>query len=98
MERMKKMFALVLVVMVVLSILLSVSFVSHGTSHDCAGEDCRICAVMHKCAQMLEELLAVASFAVFLGAVIFTVSVAFVACRLTSAFKNPVSLKVKLSN
>ena len=94
----KKVLALLMCVLLVLSIILSVSFVSHGSSHCCAGEDCRICAVIQRCAQMLEKLLMVASFAAFLGAVIFTVSRALEISGESIVSVTPVRLKVKLSN
>ena len=94
----KKVLALLMCVLLVLSIILSVSFVSHGSSHCCAGEDCRICAVIHRYAQMLEKLLMAASFAAFLGAVIFTVLRTVEILGESIASVTPVRLKVKLSN
>ena len=94
----KKVVALLMCILLVLSVILSVSFVSHGSSHCCVEEDCRICAVIQRCTQMLEKLLVVASFVAFLGAVTFAVFCAFEIVDESIASVTPVRLKVKLSN
>ena len=94
----KKVVALSLCILLVLSVILSVSFVSHGSSHCCVEEDCRICAMIQRCTQMLEELLVAASFAAFLGAVTLTVFFIFEIVGESIASVTPVRLKVKLSN
>ena len=94
----KRVVALSMCFLLVLSIIFSVSFVSHGSSHCCVEEDCRICAMIHRCAQMLEELLVAASFAAFFGAVTFAVFCAFEIADESIASVTPVRLKVKLSN
>jgi len=98
MKAMKKALALMLCALLVFSLLISVSFVSHGALHECGGEDCQICAVIHRCAEMLKELLAVASFAAFSGAVLFATLCAPSEEGIFFASVTPVRLKDKLSN
>ena len=94
----KKVIALLMCILLVFTVILSVSFVSHGSSHCCVGEDCRICAVIQRCTQMLEKLLVAASLVAFLGAVTFTVFTLFEISGESIASVTPVRLKVKLSN
>ena len=94
----KRLFALLLCTMLLLSLVFSISFISHEAGHDCAGEECQICAVISRCADVLERLLAVTSLALLFGAPIL-----FVCPFVNSAFVSqgercPVKLKVKLSN
>ena len=94
----KKLLALLLCAMLLLSLVFSISFISHEAGHDCAGEECQICAVISECTKVIERILAVATVFVLCGAPLLFVRhesdfVAFLAEE-----NSPVKLKVKLSN
>ena len=98
MDKLRRICALSLCVMLVLSVIFSVAFISHGSSHCCVDEECQICATVHRCAELLEQLILMASFAAFFG-----VALRFVLCILShfaapSSAPTPVSLRVKLLN
>ena len=98
MTMLKKIFAIAFCLMVIMSILLSVSFVSHEATHECVGEDCQICAAVSKCAEVLEKLLAVATFVSLFGLVVYTTGCADFSVGASWVVFTPVKLKVKLSN
>lgn len=98
MEGLKKIFALAVCIVLVLSFLLSVSFVSHGSFHECLGEDCRICVVIQKCAETLRELLAVGGIIAFFGIAFFALSHNEEEFGQSFVSVTPVRLKVKLSD
>ena len=94
----KKLLSLILCAMLVLSLVFSISFISHEAGHDCSGEECQICAVISHCAEILERLLAVASLALFFGALLVFVCRASDSVSVSLGEQSPVKLKVKLSN
>ena len=44
-----------------LVMILSVSFIALNAHHDCSGEDCRICAQIRACEELLRDLLPAAA-------------------------------------
>ena len=98
MAAVKRAFALVMCFVLVLSLLFSISFITHEVSHDCAGEECRICAVITRCAETLEKLYAAASAISLFGFLaVFVVTVA-TRGEASCVSDTPVKLKVKLSD
>ena len=44
-----------------LVMILSISFIALNADHDCCGEDCRICAQIRACEELLHDLLPAAA-------------------------------------
>lgn len=44
-----------------LVMILSISFIALNADHDCCGEDCRICAQIRACEELLRDLLPAAA-------------------------------------
>ena len=81
-----------------LVMILSISFIALNADHDCCGEDCRICAQIRACEELLHDLLPVA--AVLLAAWGVS-SPGTVPSADTAVFACPhtlITLKVKLSD
>ena len=95
----KKRFAAALLAFVCCAaLLLSACFLAAEARHDCTGERCAICSVLHICQSLLEALgfgalIAAFSFALCALRRTFRCSAVCSACRPTL-----VSLRVKLSN
>ena len=98
MEKMRRTFAFVVFIALLLSVLFSISFVSHGASHDCVGEDCQICAVINKCAEILRDLGALGACTAIFGIFVFSFRVIADDSGESNTFTTPVRLKVKLTN
>ena len=98
MEKLKKVIAAILCILLVLSLAFSISFVSHGASHDCVGEDCRICAVINKCAELLRDLLTFGACAAIFGIFVYSVRNVVSDSGVSYTFSTPVRLKVKITN
>ena len=98
MVQMKKLLAFAICAVLILSLVFSISFISHEAEHDCVGEECVICAVISRCAEILERLLAVSALALLFGAVRSFVICVVCASRSVCSTHSPVKLKVKLSN
>ncbi len=81
-----------------LVMILSVSFIALNAHHDCSGEDCRICAQIRACEDLLRNLLLIA--AVLLAAWI-TRYPGIASSTEPAAFSRPhtlITLRVKLSD
>ena len=81
-----------------LVMILSVSFIALNADHDCCGEDCRICAQIRACEELLHDLLPVA--AVLLASWIVRYP-GIISSADTAAFACPhtlITLRVKLSD
>lgn len=94
----KRIAAVILAVLVLLAVAVSLFVVAFEATHDCTGEDCRICAIVAVCHSTLKALsdasaiVAVAAALVFCGA-------ALTAARKSAVYSaTPISLKVKLLN
>jgi len=81
-----------------LVMILSVSFIALNAHHDCSGEDCRICAQLRACRDLLRDLLPA-------GAVLLAAWMVIVLSGAPlsddTSFAHPrtlILLKVKLSN
>ena len=98
MENMRRTFAFVVFIALLLSVLFSISFVSHGASHDCVGEDCQICAVINKCAETLRDIVALGACTAIFGILVFSFSSTVNDFRKPFSAFTPVRLKVKLTN
>lgn len=98
MRKYKRAAAIILASTVLIAMAASLFVVACEANHDCAGEDCMICAILAVCQNTLKTLTdALTAFAMLLALV-------FCAVSLTTAFKapahvqTPISLKVKLLN
>ena len=98
MQAFKKLCALFVCLTLILSILFSISVLSHEADHDCIGEECQICAIIGKVSELLDGFGC--NFAVFAVLAALSFSVARVFGEDSSPFvaETPVRLKVKLSN
>ena len=98
MKKLHCVLAVLLAALVLLAIFTSLFFLLHESEHDCAGEDCPICAAIAVCRQILKQLtklfVAVAVCSVFIKGVLFVLS-GF--CRFFGKI-TPISLNVKLLN
>lgn len=94
----KKTFAIVLAVLLVFVMLLSHLFVIMEADHDCAGEECHICAVIAICQNTLKALGdALVAAAIVFACFCFTAPI-LTFYRATKYNETPISLKVKLLN
>lgn len=98
MERLKRVFAALVFIALILSLIFSISFVSHGAFHDCVGEECHICAVINKCAEMLRDLVAFVACTAIFGVFVFSLHNVANDFGESYAPYTPVRLKVKLTN
>ena len=98
MENAKKLFALALCALLVLSVLFSASFVSHEADHDCGGEDCQICAMINKCTELLGDALTSVAGAAIFGILVYSLCRVTGGLGISSLFFTPVRLKVKLTD
>lgn len=90
--------AMALACVLALILLFSVFFIVLEADHDCAGEDCAVCAVLNVCETLLHRL---AGFGAAVLTALFAAAVkAFAAGRyaLDAAPITPVSLRVKLTD
>ncbi len=99
MERMKKIGAGLLCVILILALAASSAFTVHAAGHDCAGEDCPVC---HAVAAGF-KLLRVLSAAVFILLLIMCVPAAGRVWRYIKSFTGslsatPVTLKIRLND
>ena len=79
-------------------LLFSVFFIALEAEHDCAGEDCAVCAVLTLCENLLRQLPCFTAAAA--GFLLCHAGVYAVFTRRASprAFSTPVTLRVKLSD
>lgn len=90
--------AALLAALLLLAVLTSALVLITHAQHDCAGEDCPICAILSGCLRALRELFAcvLAATLTLLAALRTPASFACVPARAVP--RTPVSLRVKLSN
>jgi hypothetical protein len=98
MEKMRRTFAFVVFIALLLSVLFSISFVSHGASHDCVGEDCQISAVINKCAETLRDIVALGACTAIFGIYVLSLRIIADDSGESYIFTTPVRLEVKLTN
>ena len=78
--------------------LFSALFIASHAQHDCAGEDCPVCACIERCARLLhgaDARLELQKAALPVSAFVLCTAAA---CILAFAAATPVSTKVKLNN
>lgn len=97
MTRAKRTLALITGLAMLLLVLGSVLFLAAEAHHDCAGEDCAICACIRQCVETLRQLGSLTAPAALLLPVLFG---CFTAPIPAAAFraKTPVSFRVRLNN
>ena len=81
-----------------LVMILSVSFIALNAHHDCSGEDCRICAQIRACEDLLRDLLPAAAGLLAAWIVRYP---GIASSSETAAFSRPytlITLRVKLSD
>ena len=86
----------VLAVAVLLALLLSAFYLAAEADHDCTGDDCPVCALLHQCEHLLRGYAAVAVAAAVLAAVLQLRAAADFACGVRRP--TPVSVRVRLNN
>lgn len=93
----KQTIALITPLAMLLLVLVSVSFLAAEADHDCAGEDCAVCACIRQCVETLRQLGSIAALAALLLPVLLFV---FPAPILSAALRagTPVSFRVRLNN
>lgn len=93
-----KIVAVTLAVAFLLSVSLSLCFITQESDHDCIGEGCEICALLSQCERTLKILFAFAKETV-LAISISYISHGFIK-SLTDVMSqdSPVALKIKLLN
>ena len=85
--------------LVMLAVMLLAAFcVAAEANHDCAGEDCAVCACLHRCENALRQLgeAFAVLLAVLLSVSFLLFSAGFFALR--TAPETPVAEKVRLNN
>ena len=92
----RRILAGVLALAALLALLLSAFYVAAEADHDCTGEDCPVCALIHLCENLLRSFAAVILMAAVFAAALQLSSAARFACgfrRMT-----PVSGRVRMNN
>lgn len=93
----KRILAGVLALALLLALVLCALCIAVEADHDCTGEDCPVCALVHQCENLLRQLAAAVAAAALLAFVaLLGVSAASYACAVRRA--TPVSGKVRLNN
>ncbi|MCR4591514.1 MAG: hypothetical protein K5668_11945 [Lachnospiraceae bacterium] len=94
----KKLTACIMAAMMLFAVMFSVFFITVHADHDCTGEDCPVCAVIHQCENIIHGLgdggAAVSAVLIPIAALSLFVSIH--ACFF--AGDTPVSRKVRLNN
>ena len=90
--------AVILTVITVVAILFSLFVIVRENDHNCTGDNCPVCALIHFCRETLKALSATLLIALFALAVPCFVSPAKSVRRSLSFIETPISLKVKLLN
>ncbi len=96
--KMKRPAALAAGLFMLIAVLFSALYLASEADHDCAGEDCPICSVMHQCENTLHRISdgTAAPAAAPLPAVIFLFSALFIS--INHIDETLVSEKVRLNN
>ena len=94
-RRALSLFMLLLIAFVLVA---SFYFILHETHHDCAGEDCPVCALVAVCRNTLKTVFAAIVLAVASLAARRSGSTVFSSSSRENCGKTPVALKVKLLN
>ncbi len=90
--------AVILTVITAVAILFSLFVIVCENDHDCTGDNCPVCALIHFCRETLKALGDTLLIALFALAVPCFASLAKSAGRGSSFIGTPISLKVKLLN
>ena len=92
----RRILAGVLALAALLALLLSAFYVAAEADHDCTGEDCAVCALIHLCENLLRSFAAV----ILMAAVLASVLLFFAAARFACGFRRltPVSGRVRMNN
>ena len=81
-----------------LVIALSALFLVAEADHDCAGEDCPICACMRSCVNVLRRFGGAAVSLLAAAVPVILLLFAAVACAAAFAQETPVSRRIRLNN
>lgn len=90
--------AMVLALLLAIVLLFSIGFIVLEADHDCSGENCAVCFVLHICENALQRLIV---FGAAAACVLFARTCRlFVRGRYASRFHSctPITLRVKLSD
>ena len=94
----KKRIAAFLAVTILLVLLFSAAFIAAEADHDCAGENCLICAQIAVCQNILKTFSLAVCIAAFPAVFSYTLCRGSFACADAIPRNTLVSLKVKLTN
>ena len=94
----KKRIAAFLAVTILLVLLFSAAFIATEADHDCAGENCPICAQIAVCQNLLKTFSLAVCIAAFPAVVSYMLCRGSFACADVIPRNTLVSLKVKLTN
>ena len=93
----RKILAGVLGFVLLLALVLCAACIAAEADHDCTGEDCPVCALVHQCENLLRQFAAAAAaVAVLAAAALLCVPAASCVCAFR--YGTPVSCKVRLNN
>ena len=93
----KRILAGVLGLFLLLALVLCAACIAAEADHDCTGEDCPVCALVHQCENLLRQFGTAAAAAALLAvAALLCVSAASYVCAVCRV--TPVSRKVRLNN
>ena len=93
----RRILAGVLGLALLLALVLCALCIAAEADHDCTGEDCPVCALVHQCENLLRQFgAAAAATALIAAAALLCVSAASYACTVCRV--TPVSRKVRLNN
>lgn len=97
-DTIRKSMAIFLIVAVLMFLLLSLHLIAHEAYHECAGDDCPICALIQISTNGLRELSSGAPVTAAIAAIVFFSLMVQTCASENSAVSTPVSRKTRLNN
>ncbi len=94
----KRLAAIVFAAVVLFALMISLFVITCEADHDCAGENCLVCAVIELCRKTLETFGGVPASAGIAFAYSLFITQAVSVLRIVTCSGTPVSLKVRLLN
>ena len=94
----KKAMAVFVILVVLIFLLFSAYFVAYEADHECSGEDCPVCALLHISEDSLRQLGCGVSSLPAAGMLIFLIMVMRLCTDSCNIISTPVSRKTRLNN
>lgn len=98
MRKRRRIIAILLSILFVLSVIFTLSFIAAEADHECIGDECPICAEIQSCEDFLKTVSVAAAVFAVVSAVSKFGAVALPYFKSRAEATTLVSLKVKLSN